>query len=88
MEWIDESRRKVFEATVRKDNRLSKDLDHRLPDDVRQRTLQIGNELILCYEDALTAIAIATERRPSLTFICPQQVGSNLYEKPPGSCPA
>jgi len=34
-----------------------------LPEDVKKRAVAIGNELILSYEDALTAIATATERQ-------------------------
>jgi hypothetical protein len=72
MSWIDESRRNAFERgqRIRAEQKLNsselgarlRDLDIVLPEDVKMRAISIGNELILCYEDALAAIAIATER--------------------------
>jgi hypothetical protein len=65
MNWIDETRRKAFEdhvqsATV-KSRGHGRTLDRLLPDHVKERVLPIGNELILNYEDALTAVAVANE---------------------------
>jgi hypothetical protein len=65
--WLDESRRAAFNlhfGTDRQNNRARaiEDLTQALPEDLRQRSLATGNELILPYEDTLTAIAIANER--------------------------
>jgi hypothetical protein len=73
MSWIEDSRREAFENSqrVRAGRRLGQvgnggavgDLERSLPDDVKKRAVTIGNELILSYEDALTAIAIASEHQ-------------------------
>jgi hypothetical protein len=71
MDWIEESRRSAFEhgerirARQRADTSewsgITGDLDHALSEDIRLRSIAIGNELILSYEDALAAIGIATK---------------------------
>ena len=61
MDWIDETRRKAFENHVRGTTVESGALDRLLPDDVKKCAVMIGNELILGYEDALTALAVANE---------------------------
>jgi hypothetical protein len=73
MEWIDEARRNAVEESehIRRggvqgtphQSGIVSELDRILPEDVKMRALAIGNELILPYEDALTAIATATEHR-------------------------
>jgi hypothetical protein len=73
MTWIDDPRREEFEnhERIRAERRAGRvgngvmvgDLDRSLPGDIRLRALAIGNELILSYEDALTAIAFATEHQ-------------------------
>jgi hypothetical protein len=71
MEWIDDLRRKAFEKSVRTLGGSMQGVSHTnvgalgriLPEDVKKRAVAIGNELILSYEDALTAIATATERQ-------------------------
>ena len=71
MEWLDETRRHAFENSERVraagrpgalgGNGIAGQLDGILPKDIEKRALAIGNELILPYEDALAAIATATE---------------------------
>jgi|HubBroStandDraft_1064217.scaffolds.fasta_scaffold681954_3 hypothetical protein len=64
MDWIDESRRIAFERLVHSHGHPTgpiDELDGFLPDEIKQRSIAIGNELILSYEDASAAIAIATE---------------------------
>jgi hypothetical protein len=71
MDWIEESRRSAFErgerirAKQRADSsewsEITIDLNRALSEDIRLRSVAIGNELILSYEDALVAIGIATE---------------------------
>jgi hypothetical protein len=73
MEWIDEARRNAFEESAHiragsmqgtpHESGIVGALDHILPEDVKKRAVAIGNELILPYEDALTAIATATEHQ-------------------------
>jgi hypothetical protein len=66
MDWIDETRRKAFENHVRGTTVESGGhgaLDRLLPDDLKERVLPIGNELILGYEDALTALGVANEHK-------------------------
>jgi hypothetical protein len=64
MEWIDEKRRKAFENLVRGTTAESRGhLDRLLPDDVKERALPRGNELILSYGDALMAVAVASEHQ-------------------------
>lgn len=36
-------------------------LEHLLPDQIKERALPSGSELVLCYDDALTAIQVAAE---------------------------
>lgn len=54
MSWLGDSRRSGTE--------LPGDLEQALPEELRQRAQAIGNELILSYQDTLTAIASANER--------------------------
>lgn len=64
MNWIDESRRKAFEQKVGRQSQSAgelSELDNLLPIEVTQRSIRIGNELILPYEDALAAMRIAVE---------------------------
>lgn len=66
MGWIDETRRKAFENHARGttvESRGHRTLDRLLPDDIKERVLPIGSELILGYEDALTALAVANEHK-------------------------
>jgi len=67
MDWIYETRRKAFKHRVHGsivESRVhGQALDRLLPDDVKERALPIGNELILSYEDALTAVLIANEHK-------------------------
>src|SRR5579864_6536017 len=67
MNWIDETRRKAFEHRVHKapveSRGHGRDLDRLLPENVKERALPTGNELILSYEDALTAVAIANQHK-------------------------
>jgi hypothetical protein len=72
MHWIEESRRIAFEhgeqvrakerAASSEWNEITADLDRAIPEEIRLRAIAIGNELILSYDDALTAIGIASER--------------------------
>jgi hypothetical protein len=73
MDWIDDSRRNAFDNAERvrassrlgapkKEDHVVSELNLILPDDVKERSLPIGNELILPFDDALAAIATATER--------------------------
>jgi hypothetical protein len=72
MGWIDDSRRKAFEnaeqiraasrSSAPKEPHVVSELDLILPDETKGRSLPIGNELILPFDDALAAIATATER--------------------------
>jgi hypothetical protein len=68
VEWIDEARREAFER-LGLARRLTpsvgrgRDLDRLLPEEIRMRALPIGNELILSYEDAVSAIVIASEHK-------------------------
>jgi hypothetical protein len=72
MHWIEESRRIAFEhreqgrakerAASSEWNEITADLDRAIPEELRLRAVAIGNELILSYDDALTAIGIATEQ--------------------------
>jgi hypothetical protein len=71
--WIDQSRRDAFEHSLRlstkrrgelaNTERLARELDRVLPEEMKARALAIGNELILPYEDALAAISIATQHQ-------------------------
>ncbi len=65
MNWIDQERRDAFSR--RKYLPLGGvqpvELDRILPEEMRNRALAIGNELILSYDDALAAIGIATEHQ-------------------------
>jgi hypothetical protein len=71
MDWIEASRRGAFErgerirakqrASSSERGEITGDLDCALSEDIRLRSIAIGNELILPYEDALAAIGIATE---------------------------
>jgi hypothetical protein len=73
MSWIDDSRREAFEkfVRVRAERRTEEgeydgtvgDLNRALPVEIKKRALEIGNEYILCYEDALQSIAIASGHR-------------------------
>ena len=72
MHWIEESRRIAFEhgeqarakerAASSEWNEVTADLDRVIPEEIRLRAVAIGNELILSYDDALTAIGVATEQ--------------------------
>jgi hypothetical protein len=65
MNWIDESRRTAFERLVHSHRHATgpvAELDRFLSDEIKGRSIEIGNERILGYEDASLAIAIATER--------------------------
>jgi hypothetical protein len=69
--WVDQSRREAFETSLRLSAErrgelvggkpFARELDRVLPEETKARALAIGNELILPYEDALAAIAIATQ---------------------------
>jgi len=68
MSWIEQSRRGAFKLSLRRrtladTEKLAKELDRLLPEEMKERAVVIGNELILPYEDALAAISIATPRR-------------------------
>ena len=63
MKWVDESRRDAFVRATRRSAdgfRKSNELDGLLPQDMTDRSIAIGNERILPYDDALTAITIAS----------------------------
>jgi hypothetical protein len=64
MNWIDESRRTAFESLglTQGASRQPSELDNTLPDEIKERSIANGNELILGYDDALVAVSIATER--------------------------
>src|SRR5690348_17863044 len=64
MTWVDEPRRNALERTVSRRGRYAEELselDNLLPSEVTQRSIRIGNERILPYEDALAATRIAAE---------------------------
>lgn len=73
MNWIDDSRREAFERSERvraesrtghvKTSGMVGDLDRILLDEIKKRAVKIGNELTLSYEDALAAVAFATEHQ-------------------------
>ena len=90
MSWIDDSRRDEFENHQRvstqrrgrpaRDSGAVGELDRSLPGDIRERALRIGNELILSYEDALTAITFATEHQIAiLGFDSGEVLGDSLH---------
>ena len=62
MEWISESRRKRFESSVGPQG-FVRNLDRLLPEMIKTRALPVGDEIILPYEDAVSAIAIASEHQ-------------------------
>lgn len=64
MTWVDGSRRRAFAQTTGPHaDRVLKacELDSLLPQEIVERSIAIGNERILPYENALAAIKIATE---------------------------
>jgi hypothetical protein len=73
MSWIEQSRRDAFKHSLRRSaerrgtvadtEQLARQLDRLLPAEMKERAVVIGNELILPYEDALAAIAIATQHQ-------------------------
>ena len=85
MTWLDESRRTAFQnnSHLWKDRgrgpRAVQELTQALPEELRRRALATGNELILPYEDTLTAIAIATEQEIAvLGFEAGEVLGSGF----------
>ncbi|MGA7063217.1 MAG: hypothetical protein WBY69_18560 [Candidatus Acidiferrales bacterium] len=65
MNWIDQKRRDAFSRRkyLSPGGERAIELHRILPEEMKNRALAIGNELILGYEDALAAIGIATEHQ-------------------------
>ena len=90
MSWIDQSRRDAFERSLRLGverrgepadaKQLARELDRLLPEEMKGRALAIGNELIVPYEDALAAIAIATQHNIAVLGFESGEVQDNGFQ--------